>query len=44
MWSCAQGADCELVDTDAQAELVDIRAKPKTKQTIANCEVAVTFS
>ena len=38
------GGECEVVGTDAAAEMVDVVAKPKDGATIERCEVDVTFA
>ena len=37
------GSDCEVVSTDAHAEMIDVLAKPRSKTTIESCELDVTF-
>ena len=38
------GGDCEVVSTDAHAEMISVRAKPPGKPTIVSCELDVAWS
>lgn len=41
--TASAGSDCQVTTTNAQLDMIDVQAKPKSKSTIENCKLQVAF-